>query len=170
MKFNTVFVSTVLLACTSLQGGVQAVASFTPWRSISNTTLCVQTVSPANGSPLVVSACDPTNLSQLWSWIPDGGTIYRLQNADSAFPLCAWIDGGPTNNQTVKLGECIEESAVPISNFLWDSGAPLPSVVQLRSHFHFTMTNSCIDIVGSNVVMQVCNTASLSQKWIGGIA
>ncbi|KAJ7201213.1 hypothetical protein C8J57DRAFT_1543993 [Mycena rebaudengoi] len=169
MKFNTAFVSTVFLACTSLQGGVHA--SFAPWRSVSNTSLCVQPESPADASPLVVKACDPTNLSQLWSPLQEGTTIYRLQNA-AAFPLCAWIDDpGPTSGQTVKLSrDCAIVSARAISNFLWDTGILLPNVVQLRSRIHFAATNSCIDIVGSNVVMEVCNTTSLSQKWIVGFA
>jgi hypothetical protein len=128
-------------------------------------------VSPSDGSPLVVRACDGNNLSQKRSWLRDGNTIYRLQNGAWAIPLCAWIDdGGPTNGQTVKLGECTNSdgSGRTVSNAQFDSVTPLPNVVQLKSHIHFTTTNGCVDIVNSNVVMETCNPTSLTQKWIVG--
>ncbi|KAJ7278513.1 hypothetical protein C8J57DRAFT_1713313 [Mycena rebaudengoi] len=155
--FNTAFASSVLLACASLTATVD-VGPFTPWRSVSNSGLCVQPVSPSDGSPLVVRACDGNNLSQKWSWLRDGNTIYRLQNGASAIP------------PTVKLGECTNSdgSGRTVSNAQFDSVTPLPNVVQLKSHIHFITTNGCVDIVNSNVVMETCNPTSLTQKWIVG--
>ncbi|KAJ6546065.1 hypothetical protein DFH09DRAFT_1171906 [Mycena vulgaris] len=142
MKFNTAFVSTVLLACASLTTAVE-VGPFFPWRSVTNSNLCVQPVNTADGAPL------------------NGGT----SNA------CAWIDdGGPFNGETVRLGECTNSngSGKTVNNAQWDSVTPLPNVVQLKSHIHFNTTNGCIDIVNSNVVTEGCNASSLSQKWIVG--
>ncbi|KAF7354024.1 hypothetical protein MVEN_01089200 [Mycena venus] len=168
MKFNTAFVSTVFLACAGLAVGVD-VGPFTPWRSVSNSNLCVVPSSTANGASLVVKACDGS-LLQLWSWLKDGTNIYRLQNGGTP-NACAWInDGGPFNGQHVIIGECTlsDGSGNTVSNAQWDSGTGLPNVVQLKSHIHFSTTSSCIDIVNSNVVMEGCNSASLTQKWIVG--
>ncbi|KAJ6541223.1 hypothetical protein DFH09DRAFT_51494 [Mycena vulgaris] len=170
MKFNTAFVSTVLLACASLTTAIE-VGPFAPWRSVANSNLCVQPVNIADGAPLVVRTCDATSLLQLWSWLRDDTTIYRLQNGGTP-NACAWIDdGGPFNGETVRLGECTNSdgSGRTVSNAQWDSVTPLPNVVQLKSHIHFSTTNGCIDIVNSNLVTEGCNPSSLSQKWIVGI-
>ncbi|KAJ6585665.1 hypothetical protein B0H19DRAFT_1059865 [Mycena capillaripes] len=170
MKFNTAFASTVLLACASVTAGIN-VGQFAPWRSVGNTNLCVTPSTNAFGAGLVVKACDATNLSQLWVWLQDGTNIYRLQNAGVP-NTCAWIfDGGPLNGDQLVLDECTlsDGSGNTVSNAQWDAGTSLPNVVQLRSHIHFsTVAGSCVDIVNSNVVMEGCNSASLTQKWIVG--
>lgn len=160
----------MLLACAGFTGGIDA-GPFDPWRSVTNTTLCVQPSNTTNGTPLAVRPCDPTNPLQLWSWLRDGNTIYRLQNGGTPNACAGIDDGGHFNGQTVKLGDCtlLESSVNAVSNVQWDSVTPLPNVVQLKSLFHFTPTG-CIDIIDSNLIVEVCNPSSLSQKWIVGVS
>jgi hypothetical protein len=161
----------VVLACASLAAA--EVGPFAPWRSVSDTNLCVQPASITFGAPLLVKPCDPRNLAQRWSWIRDGNSIYRLQNgAPSAQPMCAWVpDGGPINNEDISLDECSlsDGSGTPVSNAQFDSGTPLPNAVSLESHIHFTATNHCVDIIfGTNLITKTCNSATLTQKWLVG--
>ncbi|KAJ6585664.1 hypothetical protein B0H19DRAFT_1250453 [Mycena capillaripes] len=167
MMFNTAFASTVLLACASVAAGVN-VGQFAPWRSIFNENLCVTPSSNAFGAGLVVKACDSTNLSQLWVWLQDDTTIYRVQNAGVP-NTCAWVNES-TSGQTLTLNECTisDGSGRSVSNAQFNAATSLPNVVQLKSFVRSTTSTTCVDIVNSNLVMEGCNSASLTQKWIVG--
>jgi hypothetical protein len=168
----------VVLVCATLAVAVGPVPNadigpFTLWRSVSNPNNCVQAVSATFGSRLVTKACDAGNALQKWAWLKDATNIYRLQNGASAVSLCAWLDdqlGGPGSGQPVHLDECTlsDGSGNTVSNAQWDTGISLPNAVQLRTHIHFRTIDWCIDIVGTDVEMEKCESGRLEQRWTIG--
>ncbi|KAF7355761.1 hypothetical protein MSAN_01494000 [Mycena sanguinolenta] len=133
MKFNSNFVSAVVLACIGLSAGQNA-GPFVPWVFGTNTGLCVQPSSQVNNAPLIVTNCANTP-QQTWSWLKDAGTnVYRLQNGAPPF-LCADIESPGVGTQVI-LEECTNSdgSGNPVNNAEWVASAALPNTVTLQSH------------------------------------
>src|SRR3954470_21837291 len=83
--------------------------------------LCLQSVNKTQdlGAEIVQNSCDGTS-DQRWVFRSLGGTLYRIENENSARSRCMDVFGGAAN-----LTSVVQWSCSSISNETWDPGVVL---------------------------------------------